>query len=72
MSKTKILIVAAIVASSAATAWGDGMIVPTREDLRVRGMWAVKYHHVKMIVRGSIRLAAVMTMFTAAVVLSHK
>ena len=30
------------------------MIVPTRDDMRVRGSWAVKYHHVKMMVRDQV------------------
>ena len=32
----------------------DGMIVPVRPDIRVRGHWAVNYHHVKMTVRDQV------------------
>jgi len=36
------------------TALADGMIVPVRPDLRVRGHWAVQYHHVDMVVRDQV------------------
>ncbi len=32
----------------------DGMIVPVRPDLPVRGHWSVKYHHVKVMVRDQV------------------
>jgi len=32
----------------------DGMIVPVRPELRVRGHWAVKYHHVNVTVRDQV------------------
>jgi len=32
----------------------DGMIVPVRPELRVRGHWAVKYHHVDITVRDQV------------------
>ena len=35
-------------------ALADGMIVPVRPDLRVRGSWAVKYHRVTMTVRNQV------------------
>ena len=35
-------------------ALGDGMIVPVRPDLRVRGSWSVKYHHVNVTVRDQV------------------
>ena len=55
MNKARILTATLVVlAISAATAWADGMIVPVRPDLRVRGTWAVKYHHVKMMVRDQV------------------
>ena len=55
MNKTTILILSAMVlASSAATVLADGMIVPTSDELRVRGMWAVRYHHVSMTVRDQV------------------
>ncbi len=44
----------AVVVTMAAVAVGDGMIVPTDPDLRVRGSWAVKYHHVAINVRDQV------------------
>ncbi|HOD83967.1 MAG: von Willebrand factor type A domain protein [Planctomycetes bacterium ADurb.Bin126] len=32
----------------------DGMIVPIRPEIQVRGSWAVKYHHVNMTVRDQV------------------
>ena len=46
--------VAAALTIACGPAWGDGMIVPIRADLRVRGQWAVKYHHVKIHVRDQV------------------
>ena len=46
------LAVALLAAGRAALA--DGMIVPVRPDMRVRGHWSVKYHHVKMTVRDQV------------------
>ena len=55
MNKARILTaIVAVLLISAAIAWADGMIVPVRPDLRVRGTWAVKYHHVKMMVRDQV------------------
>jgi Ca-activated chloride channel family protein len=48
------MVVAAGMVAGAGTAWGDGMIVPVREDMRVRGSWAVKYHRVEMLVRDQV------------------
>jgi len=41
-------------ASAAGPAFGDGLIVPVRPDLRVRGSWAVKYHRVDIKVRDQV------------------
>jgi len=46
-------IVLAIGLTSAAVL-ADGMIVPIRPDIRVRGHWAVKYHHVSIKVRKQV------------------
>ncbi len=55
MNKAKTLAVMMVILGGLAnTVMADGMIVPTRPDLRVRGRWAVKYHHVKMIVRDQV------------------
>jgi len=40
-------------------AMGDGMIVPIRRDIRVRGSWAVKYHHVNVLVRDQVASVSV-------------
>ena len=50
---------AALVLFSAGVAWADGMIVPVRPDLRVRGSWAVKYHHVNIKVREQVASVAI-------------
>jgi len=39
---------------SATVSLADGMIVPVRPDIRVRGHWAVKYHHVQITVRDQV------------------
>jgi len=38
----------------AAAAVGDGLIVPVRPEIRVRGNWAVKYHRVDIRVRDQV------------------
>ncbi len=43
-----------IVGILASVASADGMIVPVRPELRVRGAWAVKYHHVDITVRDQV------------------
>jgi len=45
---------AALVMSVSAAALADGMIVPVRPQLRVRGSWAVKYHRVDIRVRDQV------------------
>ena len=37
-----------------AVALADGLIVPVRPEIRVRGSWAVKYHHVEIKVRDQV------------------
>ncbi|MGC9454140.1 MAG: VIT domain-containing protein [Phycisphaerae bacterium] len=53
-AKTQVLSAGLLVCLLATWASGDGMIVPVRPDLRVRGDWAVKYHHVHMTVRDQV------------------
>jgi len=48
------IVILALAFGLASAALGDGMIVPVRPELRVRGHWAVKYHHVKMTVRDQV------------------
>ena len=49
-----VLDVVVLLAAVAAPALADGMIVPVRDEIRVRGHWAVKYHRVDMIVRDQV------------------
>jgi len=51
---TRTAVVGLTVSFLAATGLADGMIVPVRPDIRVRGHWAVNYHHVKMTVRDQV------------------
>ena len=50
----KITAAALAVGLWAGSAAADGMIVPIRPDIRVRGAWAVKYHHVDIKVRNQV------------------
>jgi len=50
----RLAVAALVVGMAASAAMADGMIVPVRRDIRVRGHWAVKYHHVKMTVRDQV------------------
>ena len=43
-----------VLAWVAGACWADGMIVPVRRELRVRGSWAVKYHKVNVRVREQV------------------
>jgi len=54
--KSTLRFVAAAVAWALAASWalGDGFIVPIRPEFRVRGHWAVKYHHVRISVRDQV------------------
>lgn len=54
MFRKMIWLTAVVLLGATTVARADGMIVPTREDLRVRGMWAVKYHHVNITVRDQV------------------
>ncbi|MDP6045082.1 MAG: hypothetical protein QGG25_05715, partial [Phycisphaerae bacterium] len=62
MKKTRSILIAAMLTAvllPAGLAWGDGMIVPIRRDIRVRGSWAVKYHHVNVLVRDQVAAVSV-------------
>jgi len=61
MTKTSRLLVATglVLAMMAGSALADGMIVPIRPDIRVRGSWAVKYHHVSVKVRDQVASVAI-------------
>ena len=48
----RMMVVAAVAACASALA--DGMIVPVNPETQFRGTWAVKYHHVNMIVRDQV------------------
>lgn len=49
-----LLALAFVAMAFAAPAFGDGMIVPVRPEIRVAGNWAVKYHHVAISVRDQV------------------
>jgi len=59
MKSVRILISLAVLAMAASAALADGMIVPVRPELRVRGNWAVKYHHVDITVRDQVAEVAI-------------
>jgi len=62
MKKTRVILIAALltmVLLPVELALGDGMIVPIRRDIRVRGSWAVKYHHVNVVVRDQVAAVSV-------------
>ena len=62
MKKTHAILIAAMLTAvvlPTSMAWGDGMIVPIRRDIRVRGSWAVKYHHVNVLVRDQVAAVSV-------------
>jgi len=48
------LTVATMVLAACQAARGQGMIVPVRPDVPVRGHWSVKYHHAKITVRDQV------------------
>ena len=54
VKRMRILAALLVVASLAGMAMADGMIVPVRPEIRVRGSWAVKYHHVNVQVRDQV------------------
>lgn len=58
--KMRAILAAAMALGLAATvAMADGMIVPVRPEIRVRGSWAVKYHRVDIKVRDQVALVTV-------------
>jgi Ca-activated chloride channel family protein len=59
MKSARILISLAVLTAAASAALADGMIVPVRPELRVRGNWAVKYHHVDITVRDQVAEVAI-------------
>ncbi|MDP6636292.1 MAG: VIT and VWA domain-containing protein [Phycisphaerae bacterium] len=62
MKKTYAILIAAMltmVLLPLEFAQADGMIVPIRRDIRVRGSWAVKYHHVNVLVRDQVAAVSV-------------
>ncbi len=58
MKNVRMLCSLAVLAAASA-ALADGMIVPVRPELRVRGHWAVKYHHVEITVRDQVANVAI-------------
>lgn len=55
----RILLVLATVGLLTPAILADGMIIPVRPELRVRGHWAVKYHHVNITVRDQVASVAI-------------
>src|SRR4030042_1530584 len=55
MSRTVSLsLVGLVIVGIVSSVWADGLIVPVRPDIRVRGSWAVKYHKVDIKVRDQV------------------
>jgi len=50
----EVLAAASVLLPVAAAALADGMIVPVRPTVPVRGHWSVKHHHVKVTVRDQV------------------
>ena len=59
MKNLRAILSLAVLAAAASAALADGMIVPVRPELRVRGNWAVKYHHVDITVRDQVANVAI-------------
>ena len=59
MRTQRLLIVLLVLGSLGGSAAADGLIVPVRRDIRVRGHWAVKYHHVDIRVRDQVASVAI-------------
>ncbi len=60
MKATKRVLLATVaMLLTAGTVWADGMIVPIRPDIQVRGSWAVKYHHVDIKVRNQVAAVSI-------------
>jgi len=55
----RVLSALAVGAFLASSAFADGMIVPIRPEIMVRGSWAVKYHHVRITVREQVASVAI-------------
>jgi Ca-activated chloride channel family protein len=51
---TGLFLAAVVVAAGSTVALADGMIVPIRPEIRVRGHWAVNYHHVEINIRDQV------------------
>lgn len=52
--KRHIIVALLLVAAAAGTAFADGLIMPVRPDLRIRGNWAVRFHKVDIRVRDQV------------------
>ncbi len=53
-AKKGLIALALALLAAGQVALADGMIVPVRPDLPVRGSWSVKYHHVRITVRDQV------------------
>ena len=54
-----VLVLSLVILSMPVAAAADGMIVPVRPEIRVRGSWAVKYHHVNVMVRDQVAAVSI-------------
>jgi len=54
MKKSACLAIVSVMLLAVGPVLADGMIVPVRPSIRVRGRWAVNYHHVRMTVRDQV------------------
>ncbi|MCE5278689.1 MAG: VIT domain-containing protein [Planctomycetaceae bacterium] len=53
-------VAAAVVAMAVSTAaLADGMIIPIRPHIQIRGSWSVKYHHVDIKVRDQVAMVSI-------------
>ena len=59
MRTNKFLILLLVLELLGGVVIADGLIVPVRRDIRVRGHWAVKYHHVDIRVRDQVASVAI-------------
>ena len=59
MRTNKFLVLSLVLELLAGAAVADGLIVPVHRDIRVRGHWAVEYHHVDIRVRDQVASVAI-------------
>ncbi len=55
----KAVAAAVVVLAASAAAWADGMIIPIRPIIQIRGSWSVKYHNVDIKVRDQVAMVSI-------------